>query len=195
LDLTNLQATLEVGQTYTISFDRTTCGDYYLALNGAWVDWDQDLVWEDSEKLFAFSQRYGTNSYTFTVPATATLGATRMRLQAQETAATTIDPCAMFEWGDTKDYTIVVVPGASRITCPGNPNIKPANGNAGTCLSTKNFGQTCTQKCNTGYELTAGSLDSICGANGEYSLSNAVCSVATAALSAPNVEAVAETAP
>jgi len=116
-----------------------------------------------------------------------------MRLQVQEissTTTTTIDPCALFEWGDTKDYSIVVISATAPIQCPGDPTIKPVNGVAGTCLTTMNFGEVCQQRCNTGFILTAGSLESTCGSNGKYSPSTATCSptaAATAQIAATSV--------
>jgi hypothetical protein len=182
-DMTTMRATLAQTQTYALNFDRGTCRYIYQALAGAWIDWNQNGAWEDSEQLFSFSSNYGENSFSFTVPSDAKLGTTRMRVQVQETSSTSIDPCTMFAWGDTKDYTINVIASTPQVTCGGNPNIRPVNGGYGSCLSTKSYGQTCTQTCNPGYQLTAGSLESKCGANGAYSASTAVCT-ATGAMTA-----------
>jgi hypothetical protein len=172
------------GETYTLNFLRSTCGDYYTALAGAWVDWDQDKTWESTELLFTFTQTYGQNAKTFTVPTTALIGRTKMRLQVQETDALTINPCANFQWGDTKDYWVNVI-GAK--TCAGNPTIKPINGNAGTCLSTANYGSICTQRCNMGYQLVAGTLESECGPTGTWSASNAICEAIPFSALAPSI--------
>jgi hypothetical protein len=190
-DLTFLSTTLSLAGTYTLHFERTTCGEWYQAIIGAWIDYNQDGTWTDDERLFPFSQQIGTLSYSFTVPTTASLGPTRMRLQVQEvgsTTTTTINPCAAFNWGDTKDYTIVITSGGSQVQCSGDPNVKPVNGVAGTCLTTQNYGQVCTQRCNSGYILTTGSLTSTCAANGQYTPSSAVCS-ATAAVTTSQVAA------
>jgi hypothetical protein len=161
LDLTSLSATLVQGQSYTLTLDRTTCGDYYLALIGAWIDWNQDKVWETNELLFPFSTQIGTLSFSFTVPSTATLGKTRMRLQLQEigsTTTSTIDPCAMFEWGDTKDYSIVVAGASAGLSAQVvavhvcvSDNVAPINGGLGTCSGVVSLGSTCTQTCNDGF--------------------------------------------
>jgi hypothetical protein len=188
-DLTYLSVTLSQGQSYTLTFDRSTCGDYYVALAGAWIDWNQNNVWDSSELLFPFSQQIGLNSYSFTVPSTARLGTTRMRLQVQEigtTSTTTIDPCADFGWGDTKDYTIVVT-GATAALEAGNriavaavdvclpDGIAPVNGGLGTCAQSSMSGTVCTQTCDEGFHLRAGtSLDRACIAGG-YVNSTAIC--------------------
>jgi hypothetical protein len=189
-DLTNLHATLLVGQTYEISFAHSTCGDYYTALAGAWIDWDQDYNWDDSERIFAFTQQYGAVTYAFTVPASARLGTTRLRLQIQETAEPTINPCAMFDWGDTKDYTVVVVAAASSAalsapsavavaelvpaTCNGDRSA-PLNGGPGTCALSTPAGHTCMQTCNPGFSRREGSLERTCDPTGNYTPITAIC--------------------
>jgi hypothetical protein len=186
LDLTYLSTTLSRGSQYTLTLDRTTCGDYFVALIGAWIDWDQDKTWESSELLFPFSDKIGTVSFTFTVPTSARLGSTRMRLQAQEigsTSTTSINPCAMFNWGDTKDYSIYVTAGAAalnaadRVAVPADhicipDGTAPVNGGQGSCSGVMLLGQTCTQTCDNG--LLAGSLDRECTLDG-YTNSTAVC--------------------
>jgi hypothetical protein len=183
--LTSLSTTLLLGRTYTLSVERTTCGDWYVALVGAWIDWNQDKVWSDSEKLFTYSQQTGTLTFSFTVPSTARLGTTRMRVQAQEISSytiTTMNPCAAFQWGDTKDYTIVVASGtaaeeaqisAAPVCIP--DNVAPVNGSVGTCTDILTLGSTCAQACNYGFNLRAGtSLERECTANG-FSNSTAIC--------------------
>jgi hypothetical protein len=174
-----------------MSFDRTTCGEYYPALAGAWIDWNQDKVFSPSELIFPYTTQYGLNEVAYTVPTTAKLGITRLRLQIQETDATSLNPCAMFEWGDTKDYTINVIAQTPQVVCAGDLSIAPVNGNAGTCMTTKTYPQVCTQRCNTGYRLTAGTLDSQCLGNGRYAASTAICT-ATGAMNAVPVEATPE---
>jgi hypothetical protein len=188
-DLTYLSTTLMQGRSYTLTFDRTTCGEWYLAIAGAWIDWNQNKEWETSEQLFPFSQQIGTNTFSFTVPSYAKVGTTRMRLQAQEigsASTTTIDPCSSFGWGDTKDYSIVVIGAyaaleasdriavaADNICLP--DGVAPLNGGLGTCSEPSIAGTTCTQTCDNGFRLRAGtSLDRACTSNG-YANSTAIC--------------------
>jgi len=189
LDLTYLSTTLSKGVSYTLTLDRNTCGEYFVAIIGAWIDWNQNKVWDASELIFPFSQQIGTVSYTFTVPNTARLGQTRMRLQVQEigsTDTTTINPCAMFNWGDTKDYSIYVTAGTAalnsddRIAVPMDrlclpDESAPINGGQGTCSGVSRLGENCTQTCNYPFEPRAGSsLDRECTESG-YTVSTAIC--------------------
>jgi len=128
-------------------------------------------------------------SFAFTVPSNAPNGRTRMRVQVQEigsTSTTTINPCAMFEWGDTKDFTIVVSAGtaafeaheaiaaaAENVCLP--DGIEPINGGLGTCAEASLVGTICIQTCNPGFRLQPGTLlERECTSLG-YQNSTAVC--------------------
>jgi hypothetical protein len=188
-DLTRLSTTLSQGGSYTLTLDRTTCGEYFLAIIGAWIDWNQNKVFDSSELLFPYSQQIGSLSFTFSVPYNARLGQTRMRLQVQEigsAATTTINPCAMFNWGDTKDYSIYVTSATAAISADDRVAVAadhicipdetaPRNGGQGTCSGVMLLGQSCTQTCNDGYNLRDGtSLDRVCTLSG-YANSTAIC--------------------
>jgi len=187
-DLTYLSATVTQGRRYTITLDRTTCGDYFVAIVGAWIDWNQNKIWEASELIFPFTQRIGSMSFDFTVPSNAPNGRTRMRVQVQEigsVSTTTINPCDMFEWGDTKDFSIFVssataafeaheaVAVAENACFP--DGIEPINGGLGTCAEVSLLGTSCTQTCNPGFRLRPGTLlERECTPLG-YQNSTAVC--------------------
>jgi len=64
----------------------------------------------------------------------------------------------------------------SPVTCAADSNTKPTNGNAGTCSSSKTYGQTCQMACNSGYSLSSGSLTRTCGSSGSFSYASAGCS-------------------
>jgi hypothetical protein len=189
LDLTALSATVTQGTRYTLTLERTSCGEFYVAIIGAWIDWNQNRLWETSELLFPFSQQIGTMSFSFTVPSNARIGRTRMRLQVQEigsVSTSTIDPCAMFQWGDTKDYSIDVAGATAAlegsvvgmITAEGicyPDGIEPVNGGLGSCAGISRIGLPCTQTCNNGFTLRDGtSLQRNCTESG-YAISTAIC--------------------
>ncbi len=87
---------------------------------GAWVDWNQDYMFDDSpgsaEKVF-FDVSSGPGPYTGTVvvPQDAPLGTPWLRVRL---AFETVAPCGVTRYGETEDYTIVVVPG----TCCTGPS-------------------------------------------------------------------------
>jgi len=112
-DLTALKADVAPGGSYKLLYTVTTCGNQFPTTAGAWIDWNQNAQWEDSEKLGAFSNAKAAVEQSFVVPAAGgpeglAYGETRLRVQVQETQATTLNPCASFPYGATKDFTIVI---------------------------------------------------------------------------------------
>jgi len=111
-DLTALSADLSPGKTYTLNLQITSCGWglFFPSLLGAWIDYNHNGVFEDFENLFFVSITNVSNiTKSFEVPLNVTFfGSTRFRLQLQETSNITINPCAMFAYGATKDFTVVL---------------------------------------------------------------------------------------
>jgi len=107
-NLTNLTADVSSGKTYTLTTTVDTCGNNYPTVCGAWIDWNQNLVFDPQEVLGPFSKAKNRVSWNFTVPASAVSGPTRMRVQVQETQAASIFPCEFFTYGATKDFNITV---------------------------------------------------------------------------------------
>jgi len=107
-DLTAQRADLAPGGSYKINFAVTSCGNSFPTLAGAWIDYNQNFLFDDSEKLGAYSTIKAVE-YTFVVPnagADLVYGDTRLRVQVQETQATVLNPCASFPYGATKEFTI-----------------------------------------------------------------------------------------
>lgn len=83
-----------------------------------WVDWNNDLDFNDSnEKVYASAAYVSTATGTFSVPATATVGNHRMRIV---TNGFSTDPtaCGSASSSETEDYTFTVL---SPLPCSGNP--------------------------------------------------------------------------
>jgi len=118
-DFTVQQADVVPGKTYSLMFTETTCGNVYPTLAAAWIDWNGDKSFGTAELLAPFSQDKGAITISFTVPspdnktAPSVPGATRLRVQVQETYQTYIDPCGAFSYGGTKDFAIVILPPGS----------------------------------------------------------------------------------
>jgi len=106
-DLTSLSADLS-GKNYTLVTTVTSCGNSFPTLCGAWIDFNNNLIFEEDEKLGAYTTGKNAISFNFTVPANAIGGKTRLRVQVQETQATTLNPCATFPYGATKDFTVEI---------------------------------------------------------------------------------------
>ncbi len=107
---TTLSTTLTRGSTYTISIQS---GAYTPDQFSAWIDMDQDEVFELSEKLGEFTNTVAneTQSFTFTVPVGAALGNTLLRVRGvyhNTGEPTPTDPCYNYTYGETEDYGIVI---------------------------------------------------------------------------------------
>jgi len=131
IDLTSQTAQLKIGSTYTISAAIITCSGSYALAGGAWIDYNRDGIWDTTstsiETIF-WATNYGNNTIGFTVPATAALGLTRMRVQVQEYGTvSSYNICFSFSWGGTKDFAIEIISaGASYCTAVGPTSTKDA---------------------------------------------------------------------
>lgn len=96
-----------IQQTITISF--STDGSQYA---GVWIDYNQDGDFDDADEFVANNTvnagASGVLGLNFTVPLTATLGQTRMRVRGGNDSQLTNTPCGASSsaWGETEDYLV-----------------------------------------------------------------------------------------
>ncbi len=107
---TNLSTTLIRGSEYQINIQG---GDYFPDNFAAWIDMDGDDVFTATEKLGEFTTEASmeTGSITFTIPNTAQLGATTMRVRGvyhAEDEPSPTDPCFAYAYGETEDYEVMI---------------------------------------------------------------------------------------
>jgi len=117
-DLTDKTANLGAGKTYKLKFDVTTCGNAFPTLAGAWIDFNNNLLFDANELLTGYTTNKTGCEITFTVPAAGSAdlvynAQARLRLQVQETQAPSLNPCATFPYGATKDFTVALTAGGS----------------------------------------------------------------------------------
>jgi chitodextrinase len=95
------------GTAYTITITPSWTATKYKEGYAVWIDYNKDGDFLDTgEKVWTKAASTTTPvSGTFTIPATATLGATRMRVQMSYNAVQT-SSCAAFSYGQVEDYTI-----------------------------------------------------------------------------------------
>ena len=95
------------GTAYTITITPTWTGTIYKEGYAVWIDYNGNGVFTDAgEKVWTKTASTTTPvSGTFTIPATATLGATRMRVQMNYNATPT-SSCQSFTYGQVEDYTV-----------------------------------------------------------------------------------------
>jgi len=105
----NYTATLEIGVPYEI---QVTVGSYGQQNSAVWVDYNDDLQFDASERVGYTSAEvgsFGVASYTILLDCTAPAGLHRMRVRdVWNTAGSTIDPCVSYGYGETEDYDITV---------------------------------------------------------------------------------------
>ncbi|CAA6829345.1 MAG: internalin, putative [uncultured Aureispira sp.] len=119
-DLTATQSVnVTAGNPYTADIQFGTCGDDYVGVGEAWIDWNQNENFDVNESIGTWSGTPPTtlSSFTFTVPVTAINGTTRMRVIQEEGGSLPLDPCQSFTYGSAADFSIVVSGGVA-ITCP-----------------------------------------------------------------------------
>lgn len=105
-DYTDQIANLQFGTGYPITI---TLGTSYSSDYGAvWVDWNQDLDFDDAGESITMDTDYGTGPYTgtITVPGDALPGNTRLRVRVSYSSMPAA--CGTTSYGDVEDYTINV---------------------------------------------------------------------------------------
>ncbi len=133
-DYTAISTSLQRGTTYPLSTEINTDGNYTV-LGFAWIDFNHDLDFNDAGEAFDLGSATNVASgltsnspLNVTIPMTAALGATRMRVMATYDGDTS--PCLSGFDGEVEDYTI-------NITTPCTPthsvaSFAPTSGPTGT---------------------------------------------------------------
>jgi len=113
------------GTAYTITITPSWSGAKRNEGYAVWIDYNGDGDFADGGEL-VFSNaasKLTPVSGTFTIPATATSGATRMRISMKYNAIPTA--CETFSAGQVEDYTVNIVTSAARIASSSGEAITP----------------------------------------------------------------------
>lgn len=107
-NFTNLSTNLAKGSSNAITITPKWTGSVYSEAYAVWIDYNQDGDFNDSgELVYSRSKSTATPiSGSFTVPTSATSGATRMRVSMKYNANPT--SCETFTYGEVEDYTVVI---------------------------------------------------------------------------------------
>ena len=111
-DGTASSTSVVAGSAQTISFSAGFTGTAYSEYVKVYIDYNQNGVFTDAGELVvsaAASTSAATRTGTFTVPATAKSGNTRLRVVLSDNSATT--SCGSYSYGETEDYTLTVTGG------------------------------------------------------------------------------------
>jgi len=119
----NYTATLLPSSSYVVNISTGEWGDQGYA---AWIDYNDDGIFDASEKIGATPTTIGTgftpgainasSSFTIALACLPPAGIHRMRIRGvyfQD--GVTIEPCATYSYGETEDYLITIAPAP---TCP-----------------------------------------------------------------------------
>ncbi|PKQ69729.1 S8 family serine peptidase [Raineya orbicola] len=111
---TGLSTNLVRGTTYTINFSAGFSSTAYTEYWKIWIDWNRDGDFLDAGEQIVngTSSSSATLSASFTVPTTAVLGNTRMRVSMSDASQ---NSCGSFSYGEVEDYTINVVSSSARM--------------------------------------------------------------------------------
>lgn len=114
----NQSTTLAKGQTYSITIlpqiQTQSPGTAYTGDEiAAWIDFNGDFDFTDAGERIAFVsiQQGSSLTFSFTVPANATIGTVKMRVRITYNGPGgdgPISPCGTTEFGEVEDYTIVI---------------------------------------------------------------------------------------
>jgi hypothetical protein len=112
-DFTSQSANLNKGSAYTITVTPAWTGSTYAEGYAVWIDYNGDKDFADAGELVWSKAASTTTPATgsFTVPATATTGVTRMRVSMKYNGIPTA--CEAFSYGEVEDYTVNIQTGGT----------------------------------------------------------------------------------
>ena len=115
-NFTGMQHTAGIGETVDFTLTPAFNGQPIPENWGLFVDFNTDGDFNDpGEQVYTLNSYPFQNGGTFTIPASAAPGPTRMRVIMSYEPD--VDPCEVYVWGETEDYTLI-------ITAPG-PIVNP----------------------------------------------------------------------
>ncbi|MEI7522752.1 MAG: GEVED domain-containing protein [Mariniphaga sp.] len=110
-DYTAQNTTMQIGQNYSATINVTSAYSTDQIL--IWIDWNKNGDFTDpGENVYVSSGTFSTphTTATFSPPAGASTGTTRMRIRLQDagTSGTNATPCGNSSWGEVEDYSVTV---------------------------------------------------------------------------------------
>ena len=119
------------GQTYNFS---VTIGTPWSEGIAVWIDFNQNAVFETTERVYASPAALAagsTTNGTISIPTTALPGTTRMRVRCSYgTGGANIDPCASISFSETEDYNVQILGGSITNAWPGGVNFPGITANS-----------------------------------------------------------------
>nr|WP_249684758.1 GEVED domain-containing protein [Flavobacterium sp. CYK-55] len=168
-NFTTLSTNVNRGAAYTITITPSWTATTYAEGYAVFVDYNQDGDFADAGETVWTKAASTTTpvSGSFTIPATATLGATRMRVSMKYNAVPT--SCEAFSYGQVEDYTLNIQAAVVDTTAPTAPTALAASGTTATTsnltwtASTDNVGV-------TGYDVYQNGIYKATSATNSYAV-------------------------
>jgi bacillolysin len=109
-DGTRTSTRVTAGSSQTISYSAGFARRAHTEYWKIYIDYNQDGDFMDSGEMVGSTDNTSSSplSSSFTVPNTAKSGRTRLRVVMSGTSTTTT--CGSFDYGETEDYTLVIIP-------------------------------------------------------------------------------------
>lgn len=163
-DFTTISTTVLAGGSYQLSVTLGTCGGNYAKSGAVFFDWNRDGDFDDANEsgpVFGPTSVTQTFTNTVQVPVSAQTGNVRMRVIGQETSTpSSILPCGSYSYGETEDYTVVVIPPIPQdagVTNIVSPQFMGNEGDVDTLeVTVQNFGTDTIFSMDVKYEINGG---------------------------------------
>lgn len=127
-NFTALSTNLTSGTANTITITPSWTSTVYSEGYAVWIDYNKNGLFTDAGEL-VWSKATSTTSPvsgTITIPASAALGTSRMRISMKYNAIPT--SCEAFSYGQVEDYTVNIVSGTNDSNTPSSPTNLAASG-------------------------------------------------------------------
>ena len=156
-DFTSVSTSLFKGEENTITITPRWTGTLYNEGYGVFIDYNQDGDFSDAGEIVYTKAPSKTTPVvgSFTVPASAVNGETRMRIVLKYNATPTACE-ASFQYGEVEDYTVVIEEAQADTTAPSAPSSLTASNIEETSL-TLNWSASTDNVGVTGYDVYRGS--------------------------------------
>ncbi len=134
-DFTTTVAAANVNRqgVYTFSITNGSAGAGFYTNDQAyvWIDYNNDGIFDNTTERTAITINAATSTASITIPATALLGTTRMRVRYSNSAGANYNTaCGTALYGEVEDYIVKILPSCATVSSPANSATINATGSS-----------------------------------------------------------------